>query len=141
MNEWAQFAQENIVLAAIFVVLLAAIINMEFQRWTKKYKDIGPVELVDLMNNDNAVVLDFRGVGELSGGTIQGAKHIAPESLAQQAGKLQNYKESPVVGFCTQGIKAPALCKQLTKQGFSQVYHLKGGMTAWKQANMPVVKS
>ena len=139
MQDLVNFGQQNIVLLAIFTALLVAIVSMEFKRLIKKYKDIGPAEMVNLMNRDDAVVLDFRDRAEAATGTIQGAQPIAPESLVQQMDKLAVNKQAPVIGFCSQGIKAPPLCQKLAKQGFLKVYHLKGGIAAWKQANMPVV--
>ena len=133
------FIQQNIIWVMVVLVLSGIIIVLELQRLTKKYKDITPAEMVTLMNHNDALVLDLRTGGEVSSGTIQGAKHIAPDSLVQQIEKLGADKQRPLIGFCSQGIKAPALCRQITKSGFTNVYHLKGGITAWKQANMPVV--
>ncbi len=140
MPDLLAFIQANIILAGIFFVLIAIVVVTEIQRATKSYRDVNPSEAVQLINRENAAVLDLREDSELTGGTIRDAKHIAVSILQQRLGELEPLKHTPLVAFCASGVRAPAACRLLTKHGFSEVYHLKGGLTAWEQANMPIVK-
>ena len=38
------------------------------------------------------------------------------------------------------GTRAGAACRLLKGSGFSNVYQLKGGLSAWQQASLPVEK-
>ena len=134
------FAQANAVLVGIFFVLLAFIISTEVRRFTKSYKDVDPNEAVRLINREDAVLLDLREDSERAGGTIRNARHVAVSVLDRRLDELESLKDTPLVGFCASGVRAPTACRLLRKRGFSKVYHLKGGLTAWQQANMPVVK-
>ena len=140
MQEYAVFIEENIILCAVLAALLLMIINVEIRGLTKKYRDITPAEVVNLMNSQSPVLLDVRGSHELEGGTIDGARHIAADDLSQNMDSLEKYKEHSIIAFCSQGAKAPVACRLLVKRGFSNIYHLKGGINAWQQANMPIVK-
>lgn len=140
MSEFLAFAQANVVLIAIFVVLVAIIVGAETHKLTKSYHDVGPDEAVRLINREDAVVLDVRESAETAGGTIHGAKHIPTSTLEQRLGEIETLKETPLLAFCASGVRAPGACRLLTKRGFIKVYHLKGGLAAWQQADMPIVK-
>ena len=140
MENLVDFIQANIVLVAIFFVLLALVIGAEVQKLTKSYHDVSPGEAVSLINREHAALLDLREDSELASGTIANAKHLAFSVLQQRLDDLDSFKNTPLVAFCASGVRAPAACRLLKKNGFAKVYNLKGGVAAWEQANMPLAK-
>lgn len=140
MSELLPFIQANVILVGIFFVLFAFVVGVEVQKLTKSYADVAPDEAVRLINRENATVLDLREDGEVAGKSIHNAKHIPGSALPQRLDEIKPLKDVPVVTFCANGIKAPSSCRLLKKHGFSKVYNLKGGLTAWEQAHMPLVK-
>ena len=140
MLDFLAFAQANAILAGIFITLVLLTLGFEIQKLTKPYGDVGPDETVRLINRENAAILDLREAHELGNGTIQSAKHLPVSVLRQRLGDIDSLKNTPLIAFCANGIRAPAACRVLKKNGFSKVYHLKGGIAAWQQANMPLVK-
>ena len=139
-SDFMDFIANNLFLVALLLILLAAIIITEAKKLSKKYKDLTPAEVVQLINRNDAIMLDVREAKELSGDGIRNAKQIAFSTLSTQGAQLAKFKDQPVITFCTNGFKSPQASRVLCKQGFTQVYCLKGGIMAWKQANMPVVK-
>ena len=139
-SDYADFIADNLFLVALFLILLTAIIITEAKKLTKKYKDLTPAQAVQLLNRDNALMIDVREVSELSGDGIRDAKHMSFSTLASRFSELLKAKDKPLIAFCMNGIKAPKACHLLCKQGFTKVYCLKGGIMAWKDANMPVIK-
>lgn len=140
MSELLPFIQANVILVGIFFVLLAFLLGVEIQKLTKSYDDVVPDEAVRLINRENAAILDLREDAEITGGTIHDAKHVPASALPQRLDELGSLKDVPLIAFCANGIRAPGACRLLKKHGFSKVYNLKGGLTAWEQANMPLVK-
>ena len=140
MSELLPFIQANVILVGIFFVLLAFLLGTEIQRFTKSYDDVVPDEAVRLINRENAAVLDLREDSEAAGRTIHNAKHVPASALPQRLDEIKPLKDTPLITFCANGIKAPSICRLLKKNGFSKVYNLKGGLTAWEQANMPLTK-
>ena len=140
MSEYFDFIANNLFLFGLLLILLAFIVTMEFKKLTKKYKDLAPADAVQLINREQAILLDVREANELSGDGIRHAKHISGSVLAERFTDLEAFKESPIIAFCMNGFKAQKACQLLSKKGFSKIYCLKGGIAAWKQANMPVVK-
>ncbi|MBC6413588.1 MAG: rhodanese-like domain-containing protein [Chromatiales bacterium] len=139
-SDYTSFIADNLFLVALFLILLTAIIITETKKLTKKYKDLTPAQAVQLLNRENAVMIDVREVSELSGDGIRDAKHMSFSTLTNRLAELLKAKDKPVIAFCMNGFKSSKACRLLCKQGFTKVYCLKGGIVAWKDANMPVVK-
>ncbi len=139
-NNLAGFISENMFLIVAAIALVAFIVYAESKRAMRKYADIGTAEAVKLLNREDPLILDVRESNELSAGTIRGAKQIASSVIAERLAELEPYKAKPILAFCANGLKAGRVCQTLTKNGFTNVYHLKGGLTAWIQANLPLTK-
>ena len=134
------FVTNNLFLVTLLLILLTAIVITEAKKLTKKYKDLTPPEAVQMLNHESAVMLDVREATELGGSGIRDAKHVSFSTLSDRFPELVKLKDKPVIAFCMNGFKSPKACGLLYKQGFTKVYSLKGGIAAWKDANMPVVK-
>ena len=138
-NLW-NFIAENSFLTSIGLGLIVFIIVHEVKQVMRKYKEIDPNKAVQLLNNDDTLILDVREATELTAGKILGAKPFPVSTSLENLDDIEQYKEHPVIAFCSNGLKANKFCNMLTKHGFKDVYHLKGGLTAWDQANLPVIK-
>jgi rhodanese-related sulfurtransferase len=53
---------------------------------------------------------------------------------------LAKVKDLPVVLACRNGVGSADAAKRLVKAGFKQVFWLDGGVAAWQQADLPLVK-
>ena len=140
MPDFIAFAQTNVYLVGIFIALFVITTGFEIQKLTKPYGDVDPDEAVRLINRESAALLDLRESHEIGNGTIQNARHLPVSVLQQRLADIASLKNTPLVAFCANGLRAPAACRLLKKNGFSKIYNLKGGMTSWQQANMPLVK-
>lgn len=130
----------NIVLFAALGVILALILRMEIKRAIRGFKSITPAEAVQLINKEDAVLLDVRESNELAQGSIRGAKHLELSVLKQRVDELQTYIEQPIIAYCKAGNRSNEACEILKKNNFSNVMSLKGGIEGWKTANLPVTK-
>lgn len=88
--------------------------------------------------NDGAVVLDVRENAEFAGGHLPNAKNIPTVDLEKRVGELPAGKALLVV--CATGQRAGRAAAVLRKAGRDQVFCLDGGLGAWRQAGLPVVK-
>jgi rhodanese-related sulfurtransferase len=102
--------------------------------------EVGALEAVQLINRRDAVVLDLRETGEYAAGHISNARHVPQAQLADRLKELEKYKARPVIVSCASGSRASAAAAQLRKQGFSEVFALRGGVAAWQQAGLPLEK-
>lgn len=103
--------------------------------------EVGPMAAVQMINHKNAVVLDVREQGEFDGGHISGAKNFPVASIEKRASDLKKYAKKPVLISCASGTRSRAAYAALRKLEFEDLHVLSGGLGAWRQANLPVVKS
>jgi rhodanese-related sulfurtransferase len=88
--------------------------------------------------NDGAVVIDVREPAEFSAGHLPHAKHIPVGDLDKRAGDLPANR--PVLVVCASGQRSGRAASLLRKAGRDQVFCLEGGLGAWRQAGLPIVK-
>ena len=141
MDQLIEFAGNNIVLAGIWVALVAMLIFSYISGLTSSVKELSTHEATLLMNKEDAVVLDTRPVKDFKAGHILGAKQIKPEELREKNfKKLENSKDKPIIVVCAMGNQARGTANAMLKAGFANVNVLKGGMNAWQSASLPVSK-
>jgi UPF0176 protein len=85
-----------------------------------------------LISSPDTLVLDTRNAFEVALGTFDGAVDPRIASFGQfkdfVAAKLDPAKHRKIAMFCTGGIRCEKASSLLLAQGFSEVYHLKGGI-------------
>jgi rhodanese-related sulfurtransferase len=103
-------------------------------------KSVSPSEAVLLINRNQAIVLDVRDDAEFAAGHLQDARHIPLAKLDERLAELQKFREKPVIVHCQSGVRSSKAAATLRKHEFTQVYELDGGVNAWTQAKLPLVK-
>ena len=84
------------------------------------------------------LILDVRSTGEYDAGHVPGAIHIPFQSVASRVAELPAELDTPIVVYCAHGPRAAWAGRALRKAGYTDVVYLKGHMTAWKKAGLPV---
>lgn len=76
-------------------------------------------------------VMDVRTPQEVAGGALQGAVNVDFNSptFSRQIALLDPSKAYFV--YCRSGMRSQQACELLTKQGFTTLYNLRGGLSAW----------
>lgn len=128
----------------IFIVMIAAI-SGGMLLWPLLRKGAGgpwvnTLQATQLMNREDAVVVDVRPAAEFAKGHILGARSIPLADLEKRAGDLGKYKAKPVIIYCDAGNRAGGGVALLRRNGFGNVVNLTGGYAAWQQAGLPVEK-
>lgn len=140
MQEYLVFAQNHPFLIAGSFAILAMIIWTEYSRLTQKFSDVTSQEVVKILNDGPAMVIDVRDNNEVKDGVIKGAKHIPLSEFGQRISGLEKDKDKSIVIYCRSGNRSATACRQLTKNDFPKVYNLKGGIMAWQSDNLPLAK-
>lgn len=100
--------------------------------------NLTPAEATLLMNREDALVLDVRETGEWGTGHITGARHITIAQLEKRLSELDKFKDKPIIVVCATGNRSSSACGQLKKHGFAKVFSLGGGVSSWRDANLPL---
>jgi rhodanese-related sulfurtransferase len=138
MDQLFTFIGNHPFLVGTFVLLLVLFIRNETQRGGQS---VSAQQLVDLVNRENALVLDVRDKKEFDVGHIVDAVNIPYTSLEARLSELAEHRSRPVVVACKMGQHSGAAGTLLRKNGFENVRRLTGGVTEWRNQNLPVVKS
>ena len=141
MDHVIEFAGNNIVLAGVWVALVAMLIFSYVSSLTSSIKEVSTHDATLMINKEDAVVLDIRAQKEFKAGHILGARQIKPEALREKNfNTLENSKDKPIIVVCAMGNQARGTANAMSKAGFSKVSVLKGGMNAWQSASLPISK-
>ncbi len=110
--------------------------------WREKAKAGQPLSaslVTQLLNREEAVLLDIRESAEFAAGHIVDALHIPHNKLAERLVELETHKSKIVVVADKMGQHAPTAGRLLRDKGF-EVRRLQGGMGDWLAQALPVVK-
>jgi rhodanese-related sulfurtransferase len=96
------------------------------------------MEATLLMNQKKALVFDLRSAEDFAKGRIPGARHVPIKDLPSRLQEFAKQKNRPVVLV---GQRPVSAIRALKAAGFSEVVQLRGGMTAWQEAGLPIQKA
>lgn len=130
----------NLVLFGLAVTSGGMLLYPLLTRGVRAVAEVGPIEAVTLINRKDAVVLDVRDEGEFAKGHINNARHLPEKELDGRMKEIEKFKTKPVIVSCGNGRRSAAVVANLRKQGFTDVVALRGGISAWQQASMPLEK-
>lgn len=97
-------------------------------------------EATQLINRRNAVVVDLRQTADYAAGHLPSARHLEFAELQAKIGQIAKNKANPVLLVCQTGQHSSKALRIVQAAGYSEVHVLRGGLNAWQQAGMPVVK-
>jgi rhodanese-related sulfurtransferase len=139
-EELKAFAESTPMLSLALVGLTIALIVTEIARLFRGYKGLRPAELTALINREDPVVVDLSPQGDFEKGHIAGSRHAQAAQFGPEHKLVAGAKDRPVVLVCRSGNSASTAAAKLKKAGFTKVHVLEGGVAAWQQAELPLVK-
>lgn len=141
MEQIIPFLMHHWVLSLLFIALLAAIFAVEAQGQVRGISQLSAQEVIALINQKKALIVDVRSKDLFSKGHIVNAISIPLLDLKKEIPKpLEKQRTKPIVVVCdqvNQGIEGAVL---LRKKEFPEVYGLRGGLRTWQDAGLPLVK-
>ena len=134
------FIVKNWMLVLVFILSGAMLLFPLVSRRFSRVKAVGTARATQLINQEDALLLDVRETAEYEGGRIPNARHIPLSQLKDRVVELVKYKTRPVIVYDGTGNRSGGAGTTLGKLGFEQVYQLSGGVKAWKDAHLPLQK-
>lgn len=131
------FAAAHPALVVIFVVLVVLFVVLEMRRGGT---GISSQQLSDLINREDALVLDVRNADLFRKGHIQGSENVPMEQFDAELERLAKLGDRPIVLVCELGNNAGVAGRKLLAKKLKRVYRLKGGLDAWLGERLPLVK-
>jgi len=135
-----KFVENNLLLVAVAVISGAMLLWPLLRRgaggpW------VSVAQATQLINREDALMVDVRDQGEYEAGHILGARNLPLARLdSEPPGELAKRKDKPLIVYDDGGERTAKAAAALRKQGFERVVNLTGGLGAWKTAGLPVEK-
>ncbi len=96
-------------------------------------------EINALLDSGNECqVIDVREFSEFDSERIANAQLMPLSNFEKHVDEIDHSK--PVYLMCRSGNRAKQAAEKLSNKGFTDIHVIEGGMAAWSQANLPVIK-
>jgi rhodanese-related sulfurtransferase len=136
-----QFIQNNWPLILVMIISGGMLLWPLIGRRLSNVREVGALAATQLINRQNAVLLDLRESKDYEGGHVPNAVHIPLSQLPARAGELSKLTSRPLIAYCDRGNRSRSAGSALSKLGFAEVYTLRGGVRAWVEAGLPIAKN
>ncbi len=137
MENLGEFIINHWILSTLFVVLLWLVFSDTLNRKLSGLQLIGVEEAVRLSNHQKALFVDIRDKSAFEKSHINDAVHL-PQSTIKEEEKPLKATDKPLIVVCDSGQTSRLAAKQLKSKGYSDVYVLRGGLNAWREAKLPL---
>ena len=138
MDRVIEFAVNNLLLTAAFIIVVSAIITNEIMTFRKGRFAIDTTDATRLFNRDQAVFIDIRNENAYQKSHLPGAINIPLEHVDKRKDKLQRFSGQTMIVYCDTGSTTLKAVKALQAQGWDKVHQLRGGINAWRAAGLPI---
>ena len=128
-------------------LVLSALVSGGLLLWTSMRGKAGGVptaEAVRLVNREKGVLVDVSEPEEFAAAHAKGARNVPRSTLTRTdlpVTQLPSNQALPVVLLCKTGARAQRAAGILQKQGYANAVAVQGGLTAWREASLPVETS
>src|SRR5215469_831092 len=133
-----QFVGHHLELSLLLVGLIIALLVTQVMVLMRKYTELTPAGLTQLINRDTPLLIDLSASADFEKMHVPGAKHVAMSQFDPENKDLAKARELPVVVMDKDGRGSDGAAQRLIKAGFTRVYTLGGGVLAWQQAQLPL---
>ena len=107
---------------------------------TVNYKTVSPEEFAKDINSSDIFLLDVRHPEEYESGHIKDAKNLdVMSSDFVELAEKELPKDMTIAVYCGSGKRSGMASDILSKKGY-RILNLDGGLTAWKNAGLPVTE-
>lgn len=123
--------------ALAVVILLGVACSKGDGTGNTAFRSIEPPEALKLIKGkSDLLIVDVRSPQELREGYIEGSVFVPFWQIAQ--GKADLPKDRPLLLVCAVGGRSYAIGQALARSGWSEIYNLSGGISAWKRSGYPL---
>lgn len=134
-----KFVMDNIFLIAVAFVSGAMLVWPLVRRGAGG-PSVNTLEATQMINRQDALVLDVREQAEFAQSHILNARGLPLSQIESRLADIEKFKDKPVIVYCATDNRSSAAVATLKKHGFSNAVVLSGGFSAWQQAGLPVQK-
>lgn len=118
---------------SITCLLMLMMIMSSCDGITQRKLSVSPAEFELKWQSGTYQLLDVRTAGEFKAGHLKNALQADWLNKPQFEERTKHLDQSkPVLVYCASGVRSEQAAKWLLNKGFTEVFNLKGGTTAWQ---------
>ena len=138
MQDLVYFFNHNLLLCLTWILVLLMLIGLEVKiRWYGP-KKLSTAELVQWVNNQNAVLYDIRPRTDFEQGHISQAINTPQDDFVKTARLVV---DKPVIIVCKDGIKSSQEAFKLKNTSHNkEIGYLNGGVLTWQSEGLPTIQ-
>lgn len=140
MQQYVTFILGHWELCLAFIAILVFWLGLELRAKLSGLAQVSPQEATFQINHQDAVILDIRDANHFTDGHILGAINIPAHEVEHRVPELEKYKEKPIILVHSPSQPPHKAGTVLESYGF-KISNLSGGINAWQNAGLPLVKS
>ncbi|MBC7168886.1 rhodanese-like domain-containing protein [Phenylobacterium sp.] len=99
--------------------------------------ELEPAEVEAMLTRGDCVLVDVREPYEYGAERIPAALLMPLATFDAKA--LPTMTDKKVVLQCGTGRRSAMAAQKMQQAGYTETYHLKGGITAWREAKLPLL--
>lgn len=138
MQEIIVFINAHPFLSAATVIVFIIVVIIELVRAKRNAFNLSPAQVTQLINRENATIIDIRQPDVYRKNHIIDAHSMDPKEIINNPKKLDKYRARPLVIVANASTESQKIAAMLLKHGYN-AYSLSGGIRAWSEAQMPLV--
>lgn len=138
MDRLIEFAANHYILVSAFFLLWTLFFVTESRRGGQT---LTPQGATNMVNRDNALVVDLRDSDEFREGHIAGSINVPYKELENRLSELEKHRERPLILVCKNGTQAGPAGRLLRGKGLDNIWRISGGIVAWRNDKLPVVRA
>lgn len=125
----------------LFIVSILVVLSFAGKVKAEPYTDIDVHQAYNMITSGsypNLLILDVRTENEFDEMHIANAILIPHTELEERINELAGHENHEVIIYCNSGYRSTIASQILDNHGFTKVYNMVGGITAWTDADYPV---
>jgi len=122
----------------LFMAIVSGCLSITTPSEKAKYVDVSVQQGKEMIDIGEVFLLDVRTQEEYNEGHISGSTLIPVQELEARLNELPRDKK--ILVYCRSGNRSATASETLIKNGFAQIFNMKGGIIEWKNAGYEVVK-
>ena len=120
--------------------ILAAVLGLMLVVQQLQASEGVDVKQAQSMNQQGALLLDVREPAEYAAIHAPNAKLIPLGEVGLRLKEIDAYRDKPIAVMCRSGRRSAKAVAMLQEAGFTRVSNVQGGIQAWEQAGLEVIR-
>ncbi len=138
MQDLIYFFNHNLLLSVSWILVLLMLVGLEVKIRIYGPKKLSTAELVQWVNNQNAVLYDIRPRTDFDKGHISQSVSTKQEDFFKIASSIQ---DKPIIIVCNDGIKSSQEAFKLKNTSHNkEIGYLNGGVVTWQSEGLPMIQ-